>query len=639
MSESPNKLIRFWQELKRRKTGKVIIAYAATAFILLQLADILTPALLLPEWTTRLVTLILIIGFPIAVIFSWVFDITPEGIKKTESIEVSESKKIVTTPAKRIFKTSNIIIAALIIVVGILAYPKIFKQDTLDKLRSSGERISVAVMPFQNMTNDTSKNILQGWIQDNLTNLLSNSEELKVKKTESVSAVINSKGITTYASITPSLAGSISRRLDADIFIYGNIKKDAATFRLTAQLIDSKTEEIFKYFQIDIPTNKDITNRIIDSLSIMIKEFLEVSKLKRDSPMNLQGMLSTINSPEAYRYFITGKKAFEKRDYPTVFDNLSKAIEIDTNFIYAPILLAQAYLNVGRFDEAKKLVLKQRQKRERMSYQMKTYTDWIYSVLYETPNEWIKYLEQLLEIDNQSPDYHYLLGWVYSCLNKYDKAIPEFQKALEINYKWDSKPWWVGNYTELGYAYHKTGQYRKEEGLYKKAEKDFPDDPALIYQQAILALTQKDENAANEFIEKYKSILAENSSSEADIIASIGWMYFEVNYLDKSEQYLRQALSFEPNNPDRLNSFAWLLIDKDRNINEGMELVDKVLVQSPDNYEYLDTKGWGLYKQGKYQEALDILQKSWDLRREKAVYNHEAFLHLEAAKKAVAGLK
>jgi adenylate cyclase len=101
MAESPNKLIRFWQELKRRKTGKVIIAYAATAFILLQLADILTPAFLLPAWTTRLVTLLFIIGFPVAIIFSWVFEITPEGIKKTESIEESEKTVFVKKSVKR----------------------------------------------------------------------------------------------------------------------------------------------------------------------------------------------------------------------------------------------------------------------------------------------------------------------------------------------------------------------------------------------------------------------------------------------------------------------------------------------------------------------------------------------------------
>ncbi|HEX9253628.1 MAG TPA: hypothetical protein VF870_15385, partial [Ignavibacteriaceae bacterium] len=101
----------------------------------------------------------------------------------------------------------------------------------------------------------------------------------------------------------------------------------------------------------------------------------------------------------------------------------------------------------------------------------------------------------------------------------------------------------------------------------------------------------------------------------------------------------RQALSLEPENPVRLNTLAHFLIDKDLNQNEGLELVDKTLLLSPKNYDYLDTKGLSLYKQGKYKEALDILQKSWDLRMKNAVYNHVAFLHLEAAKKAVAGMR
>jgi tetratricopeptide (TPR) repeat protein len=78
------------------------------------------------------------------------------------------------------------------------------------------------------------------------------------------------------------------------------------------------------------------------------------------------------------------------------------------------------------------------------------------------------------------------------------------------------------------------------------------------------------------------------------------------------------------------------LIDKDLNLNEGLELVDKALLLSPNNYDYLDTKGLGLYKQGKYKEALEILQESWDLRMRNAIYNHTAYLHLEAARKAVA---
>jgi tetratricopeptide (TPR) repeat protein len=558
-----------------------------------------------------------------------------------EDVIKEERKGIHDKPAKSPNRKllSGILVSVILVIAAIIAYPKIFKQDTLEKLRSSGERISVAVMPFQNMTNDTTKNILEGWIQDNLINLLSNSEELKVKQTESISAIIKSKGITANASITPSLAGLVSRKLDANIFIYGSIKKDIASLRLTAQLIDSKTEEIFKYFQIDIPSQKDVTNENIDSLSAMVKDYLEVSKLKNEGPINLQGMLSSVNSPEAYRYFIAGKKAFEELDYPVVFYNLSKAIEIDSNFTYAPILLAQAYGIVGRWEEGRKLVLHQYRKREQMSYQMKTYTDWIYACYFETPYERIKYMKQLLEIDDQSPDYHFLLGVAYHILYQYDKAIPEYQEALEINFKWDSKPWWSGNYTYLGGCYHSTAQYHKEKKLYKRAEQDFPDNPDILTNQAILSFTLGDSIEANRYIGKYLSISKKSSISDADIRTGLVRIYTEGGVLDKAEAILHEALLLEPENPVKMNNLAYFLIDKDRNIKEGLELADRTLGINPDNYDALDSKGWGLYKQGKYQEALEILQKSWDIRLGKAIYIHEAFLHLEAAKKAVAGLK
>ena len=116
-----------------------------------------------------------------------------------------------------------------------------------------------------------------------------------------------------------------------------------------------------------------------------------------------------------------------------------------------------------------------------------------------------------------------------------------------------------------------------------------------------------------------------------DGIASI---FYEANILNKAEEYYRKALSLEPDNPDRLNALAYFLIDSDRKINEGLELIDKALKIIPNDYLMIDTRGWGLYKQGKYQEALDVLQKSWDLN---PVYDHEVYLHLEAAKKALAG--
>jgi len=92
----------------------------------------------------------------------------------------------------------------------------------------------------------------------------------------------------------------------------------------------------------------------------------------------------------------------------------------------------------------------------------------------------------------------------------------------------------------------------------------------------------------------------------------------------------------QPNNHKRLNNLAWFLIDKDRNIKEGLELADKELKLQPDNYLYLDCKGWGLYKQRKYEEALEFIEKGWS---SKPIYDHDIYLHLEAAKKAVAEQK
>ena len=138
-----------------------------------------------------------------------------------------------------------------IIIAAIFAYPKIFKQDTLEKLRSSGERISVAVMPFQNMTNDTTWNVWQDGIQETLITTLSNSGGFKIRQPESVKSLIQSKGITNYASLTPSIARTISQKLDANVLIYGSIQQAGHKLRINAKLIDTKTEEVLKSFEID----------------------------------------------------------------------------------------------------------------------------------------------------------------------------------------------------------------------------------------------------------------------------------------------------------------------------------------------------------------------------------------------------
>src|SRR5512139_1357618 len=94
MTGKSKKFSRFWRELKHRKTDRVIVAYAASAFVILQLAQILEDALSLPEWLTPLVIIVLAAGFPVAAVFSWFFDITPGGIEKTRPYSEKNKNKM-----------------------------------------------------------------------------------------------------------------------------------------------------------------------------------------------------------------------------------------------------------------------------------------------------------------------------------------------------------------------------------------------------------------------------------------------------------------------------------------------------------------------------------------------------------------
>ena len=245
-------------------------------------------------------------------------DLPKESFKK---VSEDENKIDLKKPAKegRLKLLNTGAVVSIIIIAAILAYPKIFKANSLEKLRTSGERISVAVMPFQNMTNDTSLNYMQEVIQENLITYLSNFlDELKVRQSESINTLIQSKGLTNYVSITPSFASAISQKLEANVFIYGSIQQAGFKLRVNAKLIDTKTNEVLKSFEIDGSNNDETIFDISDSLRKKVTDFIIISKLKKEVSPDFQPLAATATtSPEAYRYFIDGNNAFDKWELPT----------------------------------------------------------------------------------------------------------------------------------------------------------------------------------------------------------------------------------------------------------------------------------------------------------------------------------
>ena len=561
-----------------------------------------------------------------------------KGYKKKQShdnltsVSGSEPLKPALFSGRRIIWSTVAI--AILIIAGIWLYPRLLGTKKPDSLVSRDGKVSIAVMPFQNLTNDTIWDVWQDGIKDNLISYLSNfSEDFSVRQTESVNGVIQNTGLIDYASLTPSVSGDISRQLNANIFVSGSIFQAGQTVRVNANLVNSKTEEAFKSFQIEGTTENEVFP-IIDSLSKLIKDYLTITVMQKDIVTDFRWLIST-NSAEAYRCYMYGTREFYKYEWEPAKEWYLKAVEADSNFTEALRMLYYSYGHLDMTGEAKKTCLELHGKKDQMPIQEKIWADVVYADYFETPYDQIKYLGLLIELDDRMPVAYSMMASRYSVLGQNDKAISLNEKELEIYDEWSSRPRWSASYTSLGKLYHITGQYRKEERLYLDAENAFPDDYQISYRRAVLALSEGDKDGATSYIDEFTRRFRISGSSEAALLTSLASLYSEGGNQVKAEEYFREAFAIDTSSLKAVDNLSWFLINTERNVDEGMALVDKALNLNPGNWKLLQTKGWGLHKLGKDQEALSTLQKSWDAKP--WYYQHSLQLQIDEVKKALSG--
>jgi len=171
----------FWGELKRRNVYKVGVAYAIVAWLLIQGAAIVSPALQLPKWTLSFVIVILIIGFPLILLFAWAFEITPEGIRRTKEVPLHESITHITGR-----KLNYIVTSLLVLAVAFIMFDKFYidRRATLtEQVSVSGEakvKKTIAVLPFVNMSSDPDQEYFADGLSEELINCLSKISDLSV---------------------------------------------------------------------------------------------------------------------------------------------------------------------------------------------------------------------------------------------------------------------------------------------------------------------------------------------------------------------------------------------------------------------------------------------------------------------------
>ena len=613
----------------------VVTVYAGTAFVILQVVAAVQGPLHLPEWFSTMVIVLLCIGFVMAVFFSWVYEITPTGIKITRPVRTAKQAEQSAPKTSTSWKVATYV--SLLIIIGLVGwhfFPEIFRVKTINKLRTSGEKISIAVMQFHNQTNDSTLGFMQESIQDQLINYLGNFPDyLRVRQAENINELLTNEEVKSTAFSNP-VERNVSKKLNTDIYVSGGFQKTPSGIRLNARLIDSKTGEVFKSF-----LKEGVSDEIIlmtDTIANNLKNYLFITILERK---NIEyKRITTTTSPEAYKNYILARKSRDNGDHESALKYCRQALESDSDFVEAERFLAIIYEG-NNWAEGKKVCRKLERKKNSMTDLQKLYFEKVYQEYFGTPNGVIKVLRQIETLDQDNPVVCYNLGIRYGSLQLYEKAIPEYERALDIYNKWKVKQVAPKYYFMLGSACYKAGKMQKAKRIYRNVEKIYPENIATIYNYAVFEISQGNSKEAERLIEKYKSLRKEDSASESNIVYWIGRMYYDAGKPDEAEKYLRQAISMNPEATYFKSGLAFLLIDKELNLNEGMVMIDKLLEKSPDNYNFLYTKGLGLFKQGKFKEALELMEKSWKLRVEQAVYEHEAWLHLEAARKAVGEMK
>jgi len=340
-----------FEELKRRNVFRVGIAYAVVAWVLLQVVDLVLDNITAPEWIMKVFMLAVAVGFPVAVIIAWAFEMTPEGLKRETEVDRSQS----ITP-KTGHKLDRLIIVFLAVAVVVLLADRMYVGDeslpavstAVDSEKSSADISaqstnpvsraqgnSIAVLPFVNMSADPDNEYFSDGIAEEILNVLARIPELKVAARTSAFAF---KG-------TNINIAEIARTLNVDVVLEGSVRKFGNQVRVTAQLIKAADG----YHLWSETYDRELTN-IFAIQDEIAKSIADELKLTLDIDTGVAGNMTGTTSTAAYDAYLRGMNQWHLRTGESLRNSIElfgQAIAIDPKFAraYAGLALTYAILD------------------------------------------------------------------------------------------------------------------------------------------------------------------------------------------------------------------------------------------------------------------------------------------------------
>src|SRR5881227_3553321 len=329
------KIDNFFAELKRRNVYKVAVAYAVVAWLTIQAASIFLPAFNAPQWAMQIVILILVVGFPIALAFSWAFEITPEGIVRESEVAADES--IAHHTGRKIV---GLTIVVAVVAAGLLVF-QLIRARTWSERQSNGSTSgpggtiankSIAVLPFDNLSGDPQNAYFSEGIQDEILTRLAKIAELKVI----------SRTSTQRFKSAPNDLRQIAQQLGVANILEGSVQKANDQVRVNVQLINALTDahlwaDTYDRKLTDIfAVETEIAKTVADVLQAKLT----------GSEQHVIAARPTANS-EAHQLYLKGRFFWNKRtgnDLKKSIDYFEQAIAADPNYALAYAGVADGYV-------------------------------------------------------------------------------------------------------------------------------------------------------------------------------------------------------------------------------------------------------------------------------------------------------
>ena len=334
----------FLTELKRRKVYGTAVAYAVIAWLLIQIATQTFPFFNVPNWATRLVILLLIVGFPLALVLSWAFELTPEGVKRVQN----------DTGRFGVHRTSRKFIAVTAIFASVALGMFLFRvsrpqpdppvEIPNQALNNISEK-SIAVLPFENLSSDPENAFFTDGVQDEILTDLARIADLKV---------ISRTSVMQYKSGAARNVRAIAQALGVAYLLEGSVQRAEGKVRVNAQLIDARSDkhlwaQTYDRDLADVFTiQTEIAKTIADQLRIRLSPS-EAAEIGRPPTADIAAFDPYTR---AKTLLVSASLGVGKVEYLQAVDLLNQAIERDPGFFlaYCQLVHAHAELYFYNFD-------------------------------------------------------------------------------------------------------------------------------------------------------------------------------------------------------------------------------------------------------------------------------------------------